>query len=161
MTSKLTDFNTRNILINDVVLTENGNWLVLYDNNGVSFSGTPNDLNKKIKEISSSEKIIISITFNDKGEWIIISSDDYTAYNSATMKWLKENEEQYGKLKAAHYSNSGLAAVFERGSNFIGDVPQNLKNKFKDTKLDILRIKFLNDGSFFLADKIGNFSYAY
>lgn len=41
----------------------------------------------------------------------------------------------------------------------MGDVPDVLKQKLRETSIDVYRIKFLSDGAYFIADKEGHYSY--
>jgi hypothetical protein len=159
MSSKLSELNSRNELIDDVVLTESGSWLILWGDNGVSSYGCPTDLDFKIKQWNNNLEIINSITFNDNGDWVMISAEKYTASSSTIMEWLKEGENQFGELWAAHLTNTGLAVVYERGYKFLGDVPYNLKKKLEETSLNVFRLKFLSDGAYFIADKYGRYAY--
>lgn len=159
MTNKLSQLNDRNELIDDVVLTESGSWLILWGNNGVSSYGCPSSLDYKIKQWNIQGEVIYSITFNDNGDWIMISKEKYTASSSKIMDWLKEGESIYGELWAAHLTNTGLAVVYAKGYKFLGDVPYNLKDKLRETKIDVFRLKFLSDGSYFIANFNGEFEY--
>jgi hypothetical protein len=157
MSSELSELNSKNELIDDIVLTENGSWLILWGNNGIESYNCPSDLDYKIEQWNNNSEIINSITFNDNGDWIMISADKYTASNTLIMEWLKEGENQYGEMWAAHVTNTGMAVVYERGYKFWGDVPYNLKKKIEDTNIDVYRLKFLSDGAYFIADKNGRF----
>lgn len=145
--------------IDDVQLTEAGRWLVLYGNNGLRWYNIPSDLERQLRKYNDRGDVITSVTFNDKGGWIIISSEYITASNSEVNGWIKEGIEEYGQLWAAHMTNDGLALCYERGYKFMGNVPETLKNKLRETKIDVFRIKFLSDGTYFIADKDGNYSY--
>ncbi len=159
MTDRLSLFNQRDELIDDVVLTENGSWLILWGNNGVSSYGIPISLDNKIKEWNNENEVIFSITFNDNDDWIMISKSKFTASSNKILDWLKEGSEKYGMLWAAHLTNTGLVAIYEKGYRFFGDVPSDLRQKLNETKLDVFRLQFLNDGSYFIADMKGNYDY--
>jgi hypothetical protein len=159
MTEELEMLNDKDELIDDVVLTEEGNWLVLWGNNGVTSSGVPRSLDDMIGQWNEEAEIIYSITFNDEGDWIMISADKYSASDAELMEWIGQGEQEFGELWAAHLTNTGLVVVYENGYKFLGDVPDNLVEKLKETDLDVFRLKFLSDGSYFIADKDGNYVY--
>lgn len=159
MSARLSALNSSNELIDDVVITENGSWLILWGDNGASWRGCPAGLESKIHQWNNNKEVINSITFNDNGDWIMISDTKYTASDSDIMEWLKDGENDYGELWAAHLTNDGLAVVYERGYKFLGEVPDNLKEKLEETTIDVYRLKFLSDGAFFIADKKGRYDY--
>ena len=145
--------------IDDVQLTEAGRWLVLYGDNGFRWNGIPYDLEAKLREFNDRGDVVTSVTFNDNGGWIIISSEYIAASTSDVYDWIKDGMEKYGSLWAAHMTNDGLVLCYESGYKFMGNVPQKLKDKLKETSIDVLRIKFLSDGTYFIADKDGTYSY--
>ena len=159
MTAELNELNDKDELIDDVVLTEDGNWLVLWSNNGVTSSGAPRSLDEMIDEWNEAAETINSITFNDAGDWIMISDDKYSASDAELLEWIGQGENEFGELWAAHMTNTGLVAVYENGYKFLGDVPDNLIEKLNETDLDVYRLKFLSDGSYFIADEEGNYVY--
>jgi hypothetical protein len=159
MTDKLSELNATDNLIDDLVLTENGSWLILWGNNGVSSFNIPTDLHQKLKKWNDENEIITSITFNDNGDWIAITKNKYSASSVKVMDAIKEGESKHGEFWAAHITNDGMVLCYERGYKFFGNVPENLKKRLNETKINVFRIKFLSDGSFFIADFNGNYSY--
>lgn len=145
--------------IDDVQLTEAGRWLVLYGDNGFRWNDIPSDLERTLREYNSDQEVITSVTFNDNGGWIVISREHISASTSDVYDWIKEGIDQYGQLWAAHLTNDGLVLCYERGYKFTGDVPDVLKQKLRETSIDVYRIKFLSDGAYFIADNEGHYSY--
>lgn len=159
MTNKLEELNGKNELIDDIVLTESGSWLILWGNNGISSYGTPPSLYSKLSKWNDENEVITSVTFNDNGDWIAITKTKYSASSQKIMNYIKEGERKHGEFWAAHLTNDGLVLCFERGYSFLGNVPNNLKTKLSETKLNVFRIKFLSDGSYFIADFDGRYAY--
>jgi len=159
MTDKLKELHDKNKLIDDIVLTESGSWLILWGTNGISSYGTPDGLYPKLKRWNEENEVITSVTFNDHGDWIAITKTKYSASSKKVLSYIKEGEAEFGEFWAAHLTNDGLVLCYEKGYKFLGNVPDNLKKKLKDTKINVFRIKFLNDGSYFIADFEGNFAY--
>ncbi len=159
MTNKLKELNKNNEDIREIVLTEDGSWLILWGDNGINSNGIPPSLYKKLKKWNSEGEQITSITCNDQGDWVVISKNKYSASSEKIMEQLKSGEEKNGELWAAHLTEDGLVACYEKGYNFMGNVPENLKLKLKDTSINVFRIKFLSDGAYFFSDLKGNFAY--
>ncbi len=159
MTNKFKELNKTNNLIDDIVLTEKGSWLILWGNNGISSYGTPSGLFPKLQKWNDENEIITSVTFNDNGDWIAITKTKYSASSEKVMNYIRDGENKYGEFWAAHLTNDGMVLCFERGYKFLGNVPSNLKKKLEETKMNVFRIKFLSDGSYFIADFKGNYAY--
>lgn len=156
---KLKDLNNDDELIEDIVLTENDDWMIIYGHNGISSYGAPSSLFEFLENWNNQEEIITSVTFNDYGEWIAISETKYGASSDEIIDLIKDGEQKFGEFWAAHLTNDGLVLCFENGYKFQGNVPTNLKNKLKETKINVFRIQFLEDGTFFFADKNGAYEY--
>lgn len=159
MTNKFKELNGSDNLIDDIVLTESGSWLILWGNNGINSYGTPPSLYAKLKKWNDENEVITSVTFNDDGDWIAITKTKFSASSDKIMNYIKQGELKHGELWAAHLTNDGLVLVFENGYSFLGNVPTSLKQKLNETKLNVFRIKFLSDGSYFIADFDGTYDY--
>ena len=159
MTDKFKELNAADRLIDDIVLTEDGSWLILWGNNGISSYGTPPGLYSKLEKWNNEKEVITSVTFNDRGDWIAITKNKYSASSEKVMNYIREGENEFGEFWAAHLTNDGMVLCYERGYKYLGNVPDNLKQKLKETKIDVFRIKFLSDGSYFIADFNGNYAY--
>lgn len=159
LASAIKDLHDESQFIDDVQLTEAGRWLVLYGDNGFRYSNIPSDLERTIKQYNIDREVITSVTFNDTGGWIVITTEHISASTSDVYGWIEDGIREYGKLWAAHMTNDGLVLCYERGYKFMGNVPENLKKKLRETSINVYRIKFLSDGTYFIADKDGTYSY--
>lgn len=159
MTKKFKELHDGSKLIDDIVLTENGNWLILWGNNGISSFGEPPGLFPKLRKWNDENEVITSVTFNDLGDWIAITKTKYSASSDKIMNYIREGEGEFGEFWAAHMTDDGLVLCYEKGYKFVGNVPENLKKKLKETKINVFRIKFLSDGSYFIADFDGSYAY--
>lgn len=159
LSEALDQLNDEGEFIDDVQLTEDGRWLILYGDNGFRWNDIPYGLEQKLREYNRNKEVITSVTFNDSGSWIIISQEHISASNTAIYDSIREGISEYGQLWAAHMTEDGLVLCYERGYRFFGNVPQTLKDKLSETKIDVYRLKFLSDGAYFIADKDGNYSY--
>lgn len=158
LTETIKKLNSNNELIDDVQLTENGAWLVIYGDNGIIWNNIPSSLENKIKEYNSNGEVINSITFNDSGDWIIITDERYCTSDADATDWLSNGEKQYGELWAACLTDDGMVAVYEKGYQFTGNVPSNLKSALQKTSINVYRLKIAGTAWFF-ADSDGNYEY--
>lgn len=145
--------------IDDIQLTENGKWLVLYGDNGLRWNNIPYRLEQKLRDYNKNNEVITSVALNDVGDWIVVTEDHVAASDDETTQLIKEGIEKWGTLWTAHLTDDGLVLVFENGYKYRGNVPQRLKDKLSETEIDVYRLKFLDDGTYFIADKDGTYSY--
>ncbi len=159
MAKRLKELNEAGELIDDVQLTENGKWLILWGNNGINWFGLPSDLEAVLKKLNAKNAVINSVTFNDKNEWIVITSDEIEYSSEENHERIAKGMEEYGALWAAHLTEDGLVLCYENGYQYFGNVPDALRKRLAETKLDVFRIKFLSTGAYFFADHDGNYAY--
>lgn len=145
--------------IDDVQLTEDGEWLILVGKNGCQWSNIPSELESKLRQWNEAEETITSVTFNDDGDWIAVSTDHVASSSTDMDDWIKEGIETHGQLWAAHLTNDACVLCFENGYKFLGNVPQKLKDALKASKYDVYRIKFTKEGSYFFADQEGHYTF--
>lgn len=154
--------------IEDVQLTENGSWLVHYGLNGFRWNNIPQVLEKILKEyymdldglaLLLNSEYVSSVTFNDDGDWVLISNERVLSTPDLKDEIEAETEEN-GKVLTAHMTNDGLVVCYENGFLLYGNIPDEVRNKLNNNSFNVYRLKFLPDGAYFLADKDGtNFDY--
>lgn len=145
--------------IDDIQLTENGSWIILYGDNGLRWEGIPYDLEQQLRKDNREREVITQIMLNDYGAWIVVTQNHITASDTDIYEWIEDGMSEYGQLWAGHLTNDGLVLCYESGYKFKGNVPDNLVSKLRSTDIDVYRIKFLSDGTYFIADKSGRYSY--
>lgn len=123
------------------------------------WSNIPSELESKLRQWNEAEETITSVTFNDDGDWIAVSTDHVASSSTDMDDWIKEGIETHGQLWAAHLTNDACVLCFENGYKFLGNVPQKLKDALKATKYDVYRIKFTKEGSYFFADQEGHYTF--
>jgi hypothetical protein len=158
--NKIRSLNADGEYIRDVVLTEGGRWLILYGDNGYSWDGIPDGdpLLTKLREYNKQRQRITSVTFNDYGDWAVVTTNYFSASDNELMALLKECNEKFGQIWTVCFSDDGAVAVFEDGFRYRGNVPQNLKNALSRTDLDVYTLKIAG-ASWFFADADGNYDY--
>lgn len=148
-----------NQYIDDVQLTENGNWLVLFGKNGIRYNGIPDDLKLTLQKARENDEVITSVTFNDAGDWIVISEEYVRSSGDNLQEWLQEGMQEFGGVFAACVTDDAVIVVFEQGYKYYGNVPPSLLEILSETTVDVYRLK-ISGGSWFFADRTGkNFKY--
>lgn len=145
--------------LQEIVLTEKGSWLIIYGINGYSTHLCPTDLRDKLSKWNDEGEEIISATFNDNGDWIAITKNKYSASEDYMYDMIDKGEDEFGAFLSAHLTNDGMVLCFKRGYKYRGNVPERLKQKLRESSLDVKRVKFLSDGSYFFADANGSCGY--
>ena len=149
---KITDLAER---IVDVNLTESGRYLVLYGKNNWVGYGIPNDMIYWLTSYRLNGERFYSATFNDGGDWILVTSEHYACSATWLKQWLRDGHEKFGLLNAAAVSSDAAVAVYERGFKFFGNVPADLKKALREADFDV-RIVKMAGSSWFFADSTGN-----
>lgn len=158
LSNALHELNEDDKYISDVQLTENGNWIILYGNNGFRWSGIPKSLENKIRDYNARNEEVTSVTFNDAGDWIVITTEHYASSDARITSWLKEGAEEYGVLWAACVTEKCMVACYEKGYKFYGEMPDGLRDRLRETDIDVYRIKIAGSAYFF-ADQKGRYRY--
>ena len=159
MLAKLKSLNQDGKYIDDITLTENGLWLILYDTNGVAWSaGIPESLKNAIIEFHRKDYYVRSVSVNDKGQWAIVAKEDVKTSSQELTDWLKSNCERHGELWTVTVGEEGIFAVYANGSSKRGDFPEGLVDALSNTQLDYYRVKFAGT-SWFFATEDGEFEY--
>ncbi len=155
----LSQLRARGDYLDDVQLTEEGRWLILYGDNGVLWNDIPQELEQTLREYNEAQEIITSVAFNDAGDWIVVSKSRYAASSPSLTRWIAEGIDEYGALWTAHMTEDGTVLCFENGYLWRGNVPGIVQQKLRETTLDAYRVKFLSDGTYFIADQEGQCEY--
>ncbi len=145
--------------IQDVVLTEEGEWLVLYDQNALRWgSWLPSGLEDVLRQFNRNRETIYSVSFNDMGDWVVIGKRNCRASDGDTQEWLLDGEYKYGELWTAYVDDDGnILAVYENGQRSWG-VPDEILDGLSNLNFDYYRVKFAGT-SWFAASKNGSYSY--
>lgn len=140
--------------IDDVQLTDNGNWLVLYGLNSAFWSGVPEDLETVLYEVRNNRETVTSVTFNDDGDWIVISDEYIRASNAELRQWIVDGTENMGRVSTACLTDDAVMVVYEGGFRYDGNIAPDLIEAIRNTDIHIFRIK-ISGRSWFFADISG------
>lgn len=95
ISSKLKSINKNGGTINDVNITENGNFIVVF-NDKEWYGVLPSGLKSALDEYSYGTKFK-SISFNESGTYAITTSDGFKSNNSIYQSFYDENVDDYGE----------------------------------------------------------------
>jgi len=137
--------------IDDVCITERGNWFCVGDKFGGV--GYPDSMWAQIHEFLQQGDRVTCATFNDYGEWIVISDKHFASSDKSIQKVMRKASKEFGFIRAAAITNSACIIIAERGFRMIGYIPPDLHDYLKNKQsFDIRYIKFTERGSWLVTD---------
>ncbi len=146
--------------IDDICLTENGSWYCVGDTlRGVN---CPQAMINTVNNFCRLGDRILCVTFDDNGNWIVISSGHWSASNTSIEGNMKKAQNMHGNILTAHLGNDGgLAVICQNGSTVFGNVPSSLTT-FLQTKLNFaaMYIKFSTNGSWLITGRSSEYAYS-
>ena len=146
-------------IIDDVCITERGNWFCVGDRCGGV--GYPDSMWSKIQEFLQQGDRVTCATFNDYGEWIVISDNHFASSDKSIQKVMRKANKEFGFIRAAAMTNSAAIIIAERGFRIIGDIPSDLHDYLKNKQsFDIRYIKFTERGSWLVTDGYSRYDYS-
>lgn len=158
LTTALRELGREGEFIEDVHLTESGNWIIQYGDNKFRWSGIPRSLKKKIKYFMSGGETITSVTFNDLGDWIVITTKHYSASDSELQDWLDVVNEEQGQIWNACITDDAIVVVCENGYGHLGDIPTALMDSLVETDMFVRKLKIAGEAWFF-SDGVKEYDY--
>lgn len=135
--------------IHDIHISELGKWYILYGDNQIHSDLLYENLEEQIKRCQDKQDKITTVTFNDKGDWIVICEKSLSASSDDLMDWLSEGCDKYGQLWTACVTDDAAVACYEFGFKFWGNVPENLKTTLRNCKSDVYTVKISGNAWFF------------
>lgn len=90
--------------IDDVCITERGNWFCVGDRCGGV--GYPDSMLAQIHEFLQQGDRVTCATFNDYGEWIVISDNHFASSDKSIQKEMRKTNKKFGFIRAAAMTNS-------------------------------------------------------
>lgn len=140
----------------DITISEAGNWLVLYGYAAAAWSGIPPEL---IDKINDNTERLYSASFNDAGEWTMVTEKHIYASHTNILSFLTSYTKIYGSLLSANICGQGMVACYSSGTTFFGKVPNNVIKAYQEIESYPQFVKFDYCGNYIICKK--NEGYAY
>jgi hypothetical protein len=149
--SLVTCFNEWEGDIWDICLTESGSWFIV--GNNLRGEGCPQAMMSEIDNFLDQGDTVISVTFNDYGEWIVITDNHFSASNQQLRQLLEKTNNTYGFIRSASMTNNNAIVVGKGGIMTLQPIPREL-DKYLSTMqtFDIQLIKFSDGGAYLVTD---------
>lgn len=161
LTTALKDKNNNGVVLNDVTITDQGKWLLIFDNNNFIGQNIPQSMQTQLNSIFNAipNDTIQSASFNDANEWVIVTSKYFYTSSEDFTNILRKNIESYGKINTVSIFNDGCIACYKSGFYSLGNVPSIVISAANSFKIHPYIVKFDNCGNYLICTKNGNYSY--
>lgn len=137
----LFELNAKNVEFQDIHLTELGRWLILFNDNQISSDLLYENLKEKITTCQERNEKITTVTFNDSGNWIVITTEQISASSDEITDWLVDGCAKYGQVWTACVTDDAMIAVYESGFKYAGNIPEDLKDALRACEGDVYTVK--------------------
>ena len=136
----------------DVCVTERGSWFVL-GSTRLWGERCPQAMINEINSYVNQGDVVTCATFNDYGDWIVITDKHWSASNQSLSKLMKDTQNKYGFIRSASMTNTNAIIVAENGVRSLDTVPSQLDDYLTNNQtFDIWFIKFTDKGSYLITD---------
>lgn len=119
--------NKNGYTINDICLTNNEYWVVVYGGN--KFKGSmPTACRNKLDELANAGEEIWSVSISDNGNYAYVTNNKYGATNELDKKIMELAQDTYGELMSVCITNKGIIATCEKGAMFY-NIPHTIPER--------------------------------
>lgn len=158
ISSKLKSINKSGGTINDVNITENGNFIVVF-NDKEWYGVLPSALKSALDDYSYGTKFK-SISFNESGTYAIATTDGFKSNNSTYQSFYDDNVDEYGELLSVNISGDGAVFCYSDGTRYCGRIPDKVETAMRSFSHTAKFVKFNRHGDYLICDKYGSYSYS-
>lgn len=158
ISSKLKSINKDGGTINDVNITENGNFIIVY-NDKEWYGVLPSALKSALDEYSYGTKFK-SISFNESGTYAITTSNGFKSNNAIYQSFYDENVDEYGKLYSVNICGEGAVFCYSDGARYCGRIPNEVETAIHRFSHTAKYVKFNKHGDYLICDDYGSYSYS-
>lgn len=128
-----------------------GRWILLGDQ--IWWENIPETLAAAINKFLSWNDRIQCVSFNDLGEWMIVSDKHFEGSSKALTDDLITCNQKYGYIRTVSMTNSGYIIVAHEGFLKGGYVPEVVWNQIStNLGFEIKFARFTQNGSYLFSD---------
>ncbi|MBR3442882.1 MAG: hypothetical protein IKG96_04415 [Bacteroidaceae bacterium] len=157
--STLDDIHDAGHYIDDINITENGSFIIVYGNGKHWIGNMPNALMTTLHGYPLGT-IFRSISFNESGTYAITTSTGFKSNNDNYQAFYDDTHEEYGHLLSVNICDDGAVFCYSSGSKYCGYIPQNVDaamNSFSGTPRFV---KFNKHGDYLICSESGVYAYS-
>lgn len=138
----------------DINITDGGYYILVWNENQW-YGRLPQGLLDKLRSLPS-ETVFYSISFNDSGEYIIVTSDHFYSSSTSYINFFNAKKNELGNLYSANIWQSGAVFCFEKGSTFYGVVPSNVVEAMNSCGIAPRFVKYNQRGDYLICSSNGD-----
>lgn len=166
---KIKEINKNRKVIDDVCITEEGLYAVVYDYGKKWFGTLPQKLKDELNSLPSDTKVL-SLGMNDKDEYIIVTRRDgknsILTSSPVYSAFARHKEKTLGSPQSATLSDEGAVFCFSKGAEYCGTVPEDVAQVIQNADFTPAFVKFDRNGGYIIVNSkkkkaitsLGNFS---
>lgn len=150
--NKIVELNKANVKIDDVCVTENGRYCLIWGDNGYAAKG-PQEFLNILEDFNHRKETIRSVALTDGGAWAIVGETNTSCANTTLLQFVNDARNKYGTIYSISLSNMGAIVVCcERGVAWNNMVSNNVVDEIKKANFSVRFVKFSTNGKFIITD---------
>lgn len=150
--NKIVELNKANSKIDDVCVTDNGRYCLIWGDNGYAASG-PTEFLNKLEDFNHRKETIRSVALTDGGTWAIVGETNTSCANTTLLQFVIGARDKYGTIYSISLFNMGAIVVCcERGVAWNNMVPNKVIEEIKNANFSVRYVKFTTNGKFIITD---------
>lgn len=155
---KLHEINQNRKYIIDVTITDGDYWAIAYDKNKC-YGVLPQNLKDRLHSFDSKVEYK-TITFNEEGEYIILTTNGFYTSSSKYKRFYENRRKMLGELRTVTIWKKGAVFCFEKGTTFCGTIPEIIAKELDESAFkDVM--KFTDKGDYWFCRVSTELGYAY
>lgn len=157
LSAKLKYINSINGTVNDINITDNGKFVVVWNSNQW-YGIMPQGALDKLRALGLSVDLR-SVAFDNNGNYVIVTSDNVYSSSGNYERFCKAKKDELGELYSVSMTTSGIVCCYERGATFYGAVPANVVNAMNSCAQTPRFVKFNDRGDYLICASTGYYTF--
>lgn len=159
ISSKLKSINKSGGNITDVNITENGNFIIVYNSGKDWYGVLPSALKSALDDYSYGTEFK-SISFNESGTYAITTSEGFQSNNSIYQAFYDDNKEDFGELLSVNICGDGAVFCYSDKTRYCGRIPDEVESAMRSFTNTAKFVKFNKHGDYLICSKYGSYAYS-
>lgn len=159
ISSKLNSINSSGGNIVDINITENGNFIIVYNSGKDWYGVLPPALNSALNDYSYGTKYK-SISFNESGTYAITTSDGFQSNNAVYQAFYDDNVDEFGELLSVNVCGDGAVFCYSDKTRYCGHIPAVVESAICGFSGTANFVKFNKHGDYLICSKYGSYSFS-
>lgn len=159
ISSKLKSINKSGGNVIDINITENGNFIIIYNKGKEWYGVLPATLKKALDDFPYGTEFK-SISFNESGTYAITTSKGFFSNNSVYQAFYDDNVNDFGELLSVNISGNGAVFCYSDKTRYCGRIPVEVESAIKKFSNTANFVKFNKHGDYIICSKYGSYSYS-